>query len=125
MCYDNYMLDDKKNTNCSIIFNSYFNDMNHDPFISMLESMTTKEKGKFLAILDNVQRYGLARAISMKWVQRISNHRYNLNDDHYKLKVRVSPTLKCGFYFEKEDDHSNNYRITECFKYRKSPKKAE
>ncbi len=76
-----------------------------DEFDKFLDTLNKKELAKILAVIENIEKFGLHIAIRQKWIKK-------LDSNLYEIRVSASGNAIRGLYFQVTN---NNYFITHGF----------
>ncbi len=84
-------------------------------FEEYLDSLPDKDAAKLLAVINNIEEYGLAIAARQKWIKKLES---NL----YEIRSKYASNIQRAIYFHWEN---NKYVITHGFtkKTQKTPKR--
>jgi len=63
------------------VFEFYTRKNGHNEFIEFLESLPEKDQQKLLAVISNVQEYGILKAQKMKWVKKVGKNLFELRSE--------------------------------------------
>ncbi|HIB1875197.1 TPA: type II toxin-antitoxin system RelE/ParE family toxin [Enterococcus faecium] len=96
-------------------FEFYERPNGHNEFMEFLEQLPEKDQDKLLAVIQNVQEYGLLVARKMKWVKK-------LEDNLFELRSELGNNIQRALYFHWVD---SRYIVTHGFskKTQKTPPK--